>query len=225
MSPRLLFLFATALCACSGNVDVDPPTTGTGGAGGQSTAASGGQSTTSTSAGGEGGAGGDVFTGGAGGAMTTSTGGGGPACSGGLIHLDVDPNDDQWPSLTFDTSCPDAPPGEGASGVIGYLGKGSPPLLFLDGCTMPDPPTEPSSFGMWGDLTGAGTTQKGQADLVWFGKQTPSTTDILLEVTDFGPVGGKITGTFELHYMENGQAYMYTGSFDVCRRPDYPPPP
>lgn len=218
MSPRLLVLFATALCACSGNVDVDPPTTGTGGSGGQSTASTGG--------GGAGGTGGDVFAGGggAGGSMTTSSAGGGPACDGGVILLDVDQEDD-GPLLELDSSCPSAPPGQGASGVIGYLGKGSPPMLILAACTMPAEPTAASSLEIWSDLTGPGTTQEGQADLVWFGKQVPETTDISLEITDFGPVGGKITGSFVLTYMENGQPYTYSGTLDVCRRPDYPPPP
>lgn len=230
MSPRPLVL-VMALCACSGNVDTS--TSGGGGSGGD-TAVSGGSGAAAGSgeAGGSSGSGILVGGGGAGGATATTGGGGsgsGGGCSGssGYVQLDVD-GDDDGPPLDLDWTCMNAPAVAGASAALGYTGKGGPLSLFLSACSQPDNQGQSKeSLSFRADLSDVGSTTSGHAELSLDGPgQVSATDDIFITVTEFGPVGGTISGDLDFTIVDAiGKPMPIHGVFAVCRYPDYPAPP
>lgn len=226
MSTRLPLVFAITLCACSGTVEVDPPTTGTGGSGGDTAPQTGG---TGGGTGGVGASGGGILTGGGGsGGSTQTTGGAGGAlpCDGaGVIDVDID-GDGEGPTMPLTWACTNDPPAPGAYGAIGYAGKGGPPMLLLVGCNAPGELGAPAGLTLWGEQTSVGTTQAGQANFSMFGKQYPPTDTITLTVSGLGEVGEIISGDLAFTVVNaDGTGNSYTAKFNVCRYPDLPPPP
>jgi hypothetical protein len=157
--------------------------------------------------------------------MAATGGAGGPPCAGALIDVDIDANG-EGPTMPLTWNCENDPPGLGAYGLIGYLGKGGPQVTMLVGCNAPGDFGFPAGLEMWGELTEPGSTQSGQATFTMSSKQYPETTDVSLTIDEYGAVGGTISGDLSFTLVNaNGTPHTFTAAFAVCRYPDLPPPP
>jgi hypothetical protein len=191
---------------------------GCGGSGSSASAGAGGGTSSTTGAGGA--------------AATTSsstTGAGGgtaASCNHGAIQLNVDgkmwqltkPCYGKWPASVGS---------EHPSAYLGHLITGGPEVLFVEGCGNNDPKSGPL-FHFDVPLQGVGMATTGDASytsLPGMPSYTTST-DVTANVTDFGPVGDFVNGTFSIKVTGGTppQTKMLTGNFQACHVPDKPTP-
>jgi hypothetical protein len=206
-------LLPLLLAACGGNVVVDASSAATTGTGGSSTSTTGAGGTVGTSTG----TGGTVGTSSVASSSSTGAGGStGAACPTGMFISLVQDN----APLQLTSSCSFQSPPVGVPFGQELMGgsSSSPGSLTIEGCVS----SANDSDGL--SITVIGASSPGAymiaAGTSLYGIPVPMGAQLsgVLDVDQLGPVGGTITGSFQMP-----QA-MLQGKFVVCRAPDIDAP-
>jgi hypothetical protein len=200
------------LAACGGKVVIDSPSDETGGS---AIGGAGGAVSMSASTGvGPGGAGSGVM----GTSATVGAGGSTAGCSGGYVDLTSDGDD-----VALGSSCTgDIPPVKVPFGRVFEGGAGVPYQdLSVEACAS-------SAFYSQGVIVvidaETGTGAYGSGSVVYDDAQQVMWSSVAggfeATVTQFGPVGGLIVGTFQETIASGNVTHLLQGKFSVCRVPD-----
>jgi hypothetical protein len=206
------------LAACGGKVVIDSPFDETGGS---ATGGAGGAVSMSASAGvGAGGAGTGAMGAGAGVGTSATVGAGGSTvgCSGGYVELTIDGDD-----VMLGSSCTgDIPPVTVPFGRVVEGGVGVPYQdLSVEACAT-------SAFYSQGVIVviddETGTGEYGMGSVVYDDAQGVMWSSVAggfkATVSQFGPVGALIVGTFAETITNANVTHLLQGKFSVCRLPD-----